>query len=399
MFLFEIALIGCFGLLLFWLNPKSGLAGFYLEVALIIVLMTPLVIVHELAHAAVARVMQLRVFGIMLGIGKTIWSGKFLGMDWTVNTLPVGGITFVGARPVPHIRWRLFLIYLAGPASHVAMALAFLILAQLMRFSQLAYQVLHALVFANYFMAAINLFPRKVSVMTGMQGSDGWHLLRAPFIKETELTRQYVGCLVAESMQAYARNDLHAAQASAAKALAFDASSGIARNMLGIIQMARRDYRESRETFLQLLAADDAREPGFHNLLLNNVAYLNALLRDATLLPEADEFSKEAFQHLPWVPAVIGTRGTVLVEMGRYEEGIALLRKSMSLHAEKQGKALNACHVALGELRRGDLAAARKYLAAAEVLDPNCFLLGEVRMEFSGLEAHELRPAEPQPGW
>ena len=101
----------------------------------------------------------------------------------------------------------------------------------------------------------------------------------------------------------------------------------------------------------------------------------------SALLPEADQFSAEALKHLPWVPAVIGTRGTVLVEIGQLDEGIALLKKSMALHGEKQGKALNACHIAIGELRRGDLNEAHKYLSTARTLDPKCFLLEEVEAQ------------------
>ena len=381
MFIIQLALLVVSGILLFALNPFSGTAIFFLEIALFLILMTPLIIIHELAHAAVASWVGLRVFGIMIGMGKTIWYGKFLGMEWAINSLPLSGITTVGARPVPHIRSKLFLIYLAGPASHLLMALIFHLVFQGLPLSGWSYYLLRALVFANVFMAAVNLFPRKVPAMTGMQGSDGWHLLRTPFLNESELTKQYIGCFAGEAMQAYTANDLNAAKAWVEKALVLDDKSGIARNILGIILMSRRDYQASRETFVELLSSEDGKEPGLHYLLLNNIAYLNALIRDPALLPEADQFSSEALQHLPWVPAVTGTRGTVLVELGRLDEGIALLKKSMAAHAEKQGKALNACHIAIGELRRGDLDAARAHFAIALTLDPHCFLLQEVELQ------------------
>ncbi|HSL45630.1 MAG TPA: site-2 protease family protein [Anaerolineales bacterium] len=377
-----VIITGC-GLLLYLLNPLSGVAAFYLQVAIALLSLTPLVILHELAHALMAGLLGMRVFGIMIGTGRAVWSGKFLGMNWTVNMVPIGGITFVGARPVMHIRWRLFFIYLAGPASHIFMALALYMLMQSTPDYLLADRVLRTLVFANIVLALANLFPRKVSVMTGMQGTDGWHLLRTPFLDERELTKQYIGNYGAEAMQAYTENDLDAAKAWVEKALALDGSSGVARNILGVIQMARREYRASRETFLQILETDAAKEPGLYNLLLNNVAYLDALLGDRSLLPEADQFSFEALKHLPWLPAVIGTRGTVLVELGQLEEGIATLKKSMAMHGDKQGKALNAGHIAIGELRRGDLNAARKYLATARTLDPKCFLLQDVEAQLA----------------
>jgi tetratricopeptide (TPR) repeat protein len=232
-----------------------------------------------------------------------------------------------------------------------------------------------SLAFANIVLAVTNLFPFQVSLTTGMQGTDGWHLLRVPFLNETELTKRYIGYFAGEALQAYYANDLDAARKWVNQAFSFDKNSAIARNILGLIQMVTGEHHASRETFLQILETEEAKEPGLHYILLNNVAYLDALLHDPALLPQADDYSAHAFQHLPWIPAIVGTRGTVLVELGQFEEGIALLKKSMSLNADKQGKALNACHIAVGELRRGNPGAARKFLATAKTLDPKCFLV------------------------
>jgi tetratricopeptide (TPR) repeat protein len=340
-----------------------------------------LIIFHELAHAAVAKLLGLRVFGIIIGMGKTIWSGKYFGTEWTINLLPLGGITLVGTRPVPRIRWKLFLIYLAGPASHLLMAVVLFFAQQTLSVFSFEYQLLMSLVVANIVLAVTNLYPFQVSLTTGMQGTDGWHLLRVPFLSEVELGKRYIGYFAGEALQAYTMNDFDSARKWVDRALSFDPTSGIARNVLGIIQMASGEHSASRATFLQILETEEAKEPGLHYILLNNVAYLNALLRDPALLPEADDYSSQAFQHLPWVPAVMGTRGTVLVELGKFEEGIALLKKSMSQHIDRQSKALNACHIAVGELRRGDPGAASKYLVTAKTLDPDCFLVPYVESQ------------------
>jgi tetratricopeptide (TPR) repeat protein len=162
-----------------------------------------------------------------------------------------------------------------------------------------------------------------------------------------------------------------------------------------IIQLACREYHASRQTFLQLLGTEEAKEPGLHYILLNNIAYLDALLQDPSLLPEADQFSAEALKHLPWVPAVMGTRGTVLLELGQLDEGLASLKKSMSLHPDKHGKALNACHVAIGELRRGDREMARKYLASAKMLDPNCTLIADVESQMAKSRDNSVTSRKP----
>lgn len=394
-FLWDIVIIvGC-GLFLYAVSPSSTAAAVVLHANLILLSLIPLIIIHELTHAGVAKLVGLRVFGIMIGIGKTIWSGKLFGTDWTINVLPLGGITLVGARPVPFIRLKLFLIYLAGPASHVVMAVGFLLLEKMITTSLFGHQVLLSLVIANVALAVTNLFPFKAALTTGMQGTDGWHLLRVPFLDNAELNKRYIGYFAGEALQSYAANDFETAKKWMEQAFSFDSSSGIARNVLGIIQMASGEHQASRETFLQILGTEEAKDPGLHYILLNNVAYLNVLLRDPALLPEADDCSAQAFRHLPWVPAIIGTRGTVLVELGQIEEGITLLKKAMTLHSDKQGKALNACHLAIGELRRGSPSAAQKYLESARTLDPKCFLIQYVESQMTSGDAFRLNEKLP----
>ncbi|HEY5729958.1 MAG TPA: site-2 protease family protein [Anaerolineales bacterium] len=383
-FVFNMSLLIGSGVLIFTLNPFSRAAVIVRDISLILLFQVPLILMHELAHATVAKLTGLRVFGIVIGIGKRIWSGELFGMQWMINALPLGGITSVGARPVPHIRWKLFLVYLAGPASHLLLAFAAFLLSWSFSLSAFGHRVLGLLVFSNILLAVFNLFPRKISIMIGMQGTDGWHLMRVPFLKQDELTKLHVGYFAGEALLAYSRNDFETAKRWLEQALIVDGNSAIARNVLGVIQMAHEEYLVSRETFLQLLQTEEGKAPALHYILLNNVAYLNALLGDPSLLPEADQYSAEALKHLPWMPPVIGTRGTVLVELGQIEEGIALLTKAMSLHTDKHGKALNACHIALGEFRRGDAVTAHKYFATAQTLDPACVLLPRVKAELAG---------------
>lgn len=391
-FFSSLALLIISGLLIFALRPSSWIARLALETTLIILSMIPLIVIHEIAHAVVAQFTDLPVFGIVIGIGKPIWSGKLLGIDWTINALPTAGVTAIGPRPVPYIRLKLFLTYLAGPASHVVMAFAFFLLGFLFSPAGLVAQIFRSLAVANILLAVLNLFPQKVPSLLGMQGTDGWHLLHIPFWKKSEFEKRYVGYYAGEALQAYLAHDFDAARKWLEEALALDGSSGSIRNILGMIQMAQQKYQESRATFTQLLETQDGKEPALHYILLNNIAYLDALLQDTSLLPEADQYSAEAFKHLPWVPAVIGTRGTVLLELGQCEEGIALLKKSMAL-ADKHGKALDACHIAMGEMRRGNPDEAHKYLASAKVLDPDCILIPNVEAQLARFDARVPAPA------
>jgi hypothetical protein len=116
---------------------------------------------------------------------------------------------------------------------------------------------------------------------------------------------------------------------------------------------------------------------------LNNIAYTDALLGGDDLLKEADAFSLEAMTAISWMPAVRGTRGTVLVAMGRFEEALPLLHDSMSQAEIPNHKAQNACMIAEAECRRGSLDAARTYLEEARKLEPKCSLLSRTETAIS----------------
>jgi hypothetical protein len=90
---------------------------------------------------------------------------------------------------------------------------------------------------------------------------------------------------------------------------------------------------------------------------------------------EADQYSQEAATSLFWLPAVKGTRGTVLFELGRVDEATPLLWDALQMDDVPIQTAQSACWLAIVEARRGDLRAGQKYLAKARKFDPTCYLL------------------------
>jgi len=121
-------------------------------------------------------------------------------------------------------------------------------------------------------------------------------------------------------------------------------------------------------------------------LLLENIAYTNILINRVDLLQEAAIYSAEAYQNAPWEPAIIGTRGAVLVELGQLDEGIMLLKVAMAKHSSAQGKAANACHAAIGESRRGNVSESQHYFHIARSLDPQCYLLEYTAKKLAGTQ-------------
>lgn len=365
---------------LYWAIPGTFLSNFFVSISAVLLMNIPLIVLHEMAHAGMARLVHFRVFGVTIGMGRPFFKTEFAGFPWHFAPFPLGGVTFVGSPPVPFYRLKLWLIILAGPLLHfvlLAAAYGWLMFNNWrVWFDPLVYQAVLFFALANLVILVSNLFPRRINTAAGVTGTDGWNLLRLPFMKADEIQTRHVGYYVSAAMAAFEKNDLQTARELIQQGLALRPDYPLALNVLGVIQVHSLDYAAARQLFLDLLARDDL-ESTVKFAVMNNVAYCNVLLRDASLLPEADALSQAGYKQLPWHPAFAGTRGMVLAHLGQVDEGLAMLKKSMNDHHEAHSKAINACHIAMLEAERGNLAEARLFVDAARKLDPGCVLLPE----------------------
>jgi len=82
---------------------------------LIIFFWVPMLVLHELGHAIVAKIFGWKLNEIVIGFGESITSFQALGTNIKVNKIPLEG--FVNCEPAgqPYSRWKHALIYFAGP--------------------------------------------------------------------------------------------------------------------------------------------------------------------------------------------------------------------------------------------------------------------------------------------
>ncbi|MEM7048706.1 MAG: site-2 protease family protein [Acidobacteriota bacterium] len=94
-----------------------------------------IIFVHEAGHLLVAKAFNVRVHTFSLGFGKRLWGFRRGETDYRVSLIPLGGYVKLGgempdeatgdpreflAKP----RWQRILVYLAGPAMNVVLAIA-----------------------------------------------------------------------------------------------------------------------------------------------------------------------------------------------------------------------------------------------------------------------------------
>ncbi len=339
---------------------------------------------HELGHAIVGRLAGWRVFSVVVGIGKQALKFKLFGIFFIFNWLPVGGLTQSAPMDKRWYRTKRFLMIAAGPAVNAGIAgLIFFIWQDTWR--EFGFWGLPPLAricfFTNLWVMASNLLPRKSKI--SRRNTDGMQLLKTFSKNPDEMEEFGAGRFAMEAaIRRDEYKDLPGALEWCNKGLALFPKNYSLLTVNGSLCLDIGDYPRAREAFLQHLSGE-TKPGGKRYAILNNIAYADALINDPLLLPEADAYSKEAYNGLPWSPPIIGTRGTVLVAMGQIEEGIKLLKESFEKHDAPRGKAENAGHLAVAYARLGDFHQAAEYLKLTEQFNPECLLIKRAEAELA----------------
>lgn len=371
--------IGVLGLLFLLTGVEIRIGYFLINIFFFQLFLVLTIGPHELGHAWMARWVGMRVFKIYIGSGKTLFTFKLFGFDCEFRPLPTGGVVVAAHRDLKRLGANQFAFILAGPAINILLAAAvwrFLSPDDLWSIHPLdhGFQPGLAFFYANVVVLLQNLWPHDVATMFGSLPSDGKQLFQSLFLSREKRELHHAAGFVMEAAVCHQQGDFEDARGWVEEGLKSYPDNEALLSWRGVIALGLGEYGKARDCFLDLLNRE-SREPLMRPLMLNNIAYADALLGGEDLLDEADVFSQEAMSAMSWVPAIKGTRGTVLVAMGRFAEGLSLLRESMSQAELANHKAQNACLIAEAESRCGNRVAARNYLEEARKLDPRCPLL------------------------
>ncbi len=367
------------GIAIAWFAPQTRIGWLLVNAACFDLFNVLTIVPHELGHAFVARIQGLRVFKIIVGTGRPWFRTRLFGIDAEFKMLLFGGVAIAAHRGVAGYRWRQFLFVAGGPAVNLALASGALlakpagIVWDLTALGE-GFVPLQIFFYANVVVLLVNLWPRMIQTDLGNLASDGKLLFRAVFVGSGDAAKSHAMLFAMEGMECRERNDFQGARRWLGEGLATYPDNETLDSLHTCNMLDVGDLVMARNRMLPGLAKEGV-APVMRALVLNNIAYADALLGGQELLEEADRYSTEALALLPWMSSVQGTRGTVLLSMGRIEDAIPLLSKSFEETTALNGKAQNACFLAVANARLGDREKASDYLRLARKYDPKCFLL------------------------
>jgi len=379
--------LGLSGLVCLFLLPDEGITWLSLNIFIFYAALSLSILPHELGHAFTAKYLGWRVFRIFIGYGKTVFKMKLFGFDTEFHAIPMGGRVVETPRETNHYRSQRFALVIAGPLANVLLLLVLFITGGR---TTIDFAVIskHLAPFQMFFIANVlivveNLWPRFHQTPLGKLPSDGKQLLQLLKVDSTRAAQSHASWFLLEAVVCQEKGQYAEALSWLEKGLKLYPNEVQLLTSFGTNLLSLARFNEARECFLKVLPRTD-QDRLLHSVLLNNIAYADALIGGPELLAEADRYSAEAMKNLSWMPSIKGTRGTVLSELGKLDEAVPLLREVMLTHEVPHNRAQNACLLAIAEARRGDLDAAQKYLKDARELDSTCFLLERAQNFLNG---------------
>jgi membrane-associated protease RseP (regulator of RpoE activity) len=250
-------------------------------------------VAHEAGHLLAAMIGSTPVDRVVIGSGPVLMRGRIGKLRLELCRLPVGGLVMPAAAFGKFLRLRLALFFVGGVLGNIAVIGVIARLDVARAVPTILQNIGGPLVFTQIFIIVTNLVPRRTTVDGEPAFSDGLQLVRVLF---GLFTRPWIDSLARlNSGERWTNEDVR---------------------------------RKIWEALRRELARDDLL-PAEESLVLDFLVTDGLIFADPALHPELNAWSLRALQIEPEAITLIGSRGAVLVEIGRYQEGKSLLETVM----------------------------------------------------------------------
>lgn len=170
-------------------NRENEYAWLFFQGGLFLCFTTLLVLPHELGHVIAAVMVRAKVFEVSIGIGKTLFKRKFLGIEWNFHIIPTCGYTNLGICSRRLHRTRRFLAVSGGPIAHCLLIYVAIVLSYGVS-SPWAIAIGNMFILANLYVFFGSILPRKTYLSGKKSPSDGLLLLTEPFMSNSKIDEQ-----------------------------------------------------------------------------------------------------------------------------------------------------------------------------------------------------------------
>lgn len=322
------------------------------------------VFIHEFGHLLFARFVGATPRRLILGKGHKVAESQIKGIKVILNSNLTCGFTYAAFDNLNSLRLKLMLCSSGGFLLNFIFAGVLFILFDFSLKTSSGIQLSSAIGIANLLVGISALIPYYSSYQGMRLYSDGLSLLKIPFYKKSKLVEL---SSVNELIDAF---DLFESKKYEEAIILYEnfqsktEGSKTANINLSIAFMKLGNYKRAIELLEELLPMIDE-EPikSFKNYIYNGIAWVYLL---EERLVEANMYSELAYKIDPNAESVRGTRASVLIEKGKFEEGKNLLINDVDFNFPNHQTLAAAIYVGLAFYELGEHKKAEKYVKFVE---------------------------------
>ncbi len=326
--------------------------------------------IHEFGHAIAGTLVKFRIKKISIGTGRKIVEKRFGYFSLIVTDNFSGGLTHLGDVPKSFLKLR-YLAFVIGGV--LAQSLAILIALAYFKipFNEIIYtdqlSIAHIFIHSNLILIAINLTPYYVNLGGIKHPTDGLQILKTPFLKAQGIQEILSAGKIYEGYELYQSQEYSSAETILRECVELYPKAAMAKINL-VAALLKQSKPKEAQVIAEAAITDYPKHPQLF-ILYNNLAYAYFLQLDREALHKGEYYSLKALELNSKHPAILGTRGCILIEQGQIDEGLALLKQCANLkHAvdERTNPLGSFTYMAYGHYLNGNLDLAFQYLDKVE---------------------------------
>ena len=338
-----------------------------LSIIFLVVFWVPMLVLHEIGHALVAKLLGWRVREIVIGFGRDIWQGRIGETHIRIKLAPIEGYVLPSPSDARGIRLKSMLVYAAGPGIELLLLGALLfffgwetVFNDSNEISLIALQSLAVVILIG---AGFNLLPFYSEGAV----SDGMGMISSPFMSDESIQLRLAAFDLREAQQLAARGNTEAATHSIRQLLRqYPGNQSLQMAEVAILSADRQDDAARhlvRRTLAETSLTAQQRRDWLH--LQANVE-LDALEPEYLTL---DLALQNASRLSPGAADLLATKGASLVLRGRNEEGGNMLADAWRQSGGGDDDARILAYLSIAAQRQGDPAASLHFRSAFELVN------------------------------
>ena len=320
-------------LVLFALEMCHDLSPPKLSMLFVVLAWLPMLVVHELGHALVARLLGWDVLAVVIGYGPEIARFRVGRTLVALRAIPIEGHVLPTPRSLRLARLKCALVYAAGPVAEllviiaVGVGLGFEVL--LTRSTDLTVIALQSVALVGAIGVVFNLAPHALSGAA----SDGLGILASAGLTQAALEHSLALPYLSRAEHALDCDDARAGHALVKEALAVHPDNVPLSIMLARCEVATGDMEQGLAR-LEALRMRAGMPEAFETLRLHGAAAAVLASGDASWLEDAAGAARAAVERSPQQPEYLVTLGALQLQLRQLQRAEETLQTAYRLARE-----------------------------------------------------------------